>query len=117
MSPNITDAEVKAIRWVEHILAPLLVACVLTLATCANQTQNAVAQLEVKQGQVEQINGETKQAIKDIASTQNTIIRQQHTLEVDVKKIETHQGHFKDEIIELKKQNTEILRILRNGSR
>lgn len=116
MSESITEAEVRVVRWVEHVLAPLLVLSVLTLGTCANQTQQAVAELEVKQSQVERINGDTKLAIKDINSKQSTIIRQQHSLEVNVKRIETHQEHFKDELDEMKEQNAEILRLIRKGS-
>ena len=115
MSESVTEAEIRAVRWVEHVLAPLLVMSVLTLATCASQTQKVVAELEVKQSQVERINGDTKQAIKDINTKQGVIIRQQHTLEINVKRIETHQEHFKDELIDLKQQNVEILRLLREG--
>lgn len=117
MSEGMTDAEVKAIRWVEHVLAPLLVGAVLTLATCANQTQDAVADLEAKQASVEMINGETKTEIRDIKQNQDQLLRQQHNIEVNVKRIETHQEHFKQEIQSMKRQNEEILRILRAEGR
>jgi septal ring factor EnvC (AmiA/AmiB activator) len=115
MVENISDAEVRAVRWVEHILAPLIVISIVTLGTCANQTTEAVAQVEAKQVQSDRYHNETKAEIRSVKNKQDIILKQQHEIDVNVKKIETTQGHFNKQIDDLKDQNTEILKILRNG--
>ena len=110
MSESISDAEVKAIRWVEHILAPLIVAAILTLATCMNQTQEAIAQLESNQGVIDGATDEARAEIK-------VIKRRQEQLLINVQKIDTNQENIKDTITDLKTQNSEILKILREELR
>lgn len=123
---EMTEMEVKTIRWVEHVLAPLLVASVLMLTTCASKTTDAVDGLKTtvkvmqkEQQSMDEVNGETKQAIKDLETQQGEILESQHEIEVTVKQIETHQEHFKGDLEEMKHtndtirdQNVEILRIL-----
>lgn len=106
MTEAISDAEIKAVRWGEHILPPLIVAALLTLATCMNQTQDAITQLQAKQEQMDGGRLEAKDEIR-------TIKQRQEQMLINVQKIDTNQGHFKEQILELKKQNNEMLRILR----
>lgn len=106
MSPE----EVKAIRWVEHIMAPLLVFAIIALSTCAVQTQDAVAQLKTEQDHDELQRQKVEVKIERLATKQEAILNSQHQTEVTIKEIETNQGHLKDDV-------QEILTILRgNGN-
>lgn len=115
MSHEITDTEVKAIRWVEHILAPLVVISVLGLATFAMSADTTMAELAKDHERYDTATQELKADVKDIRVGQEAQIESQHAIEVTVKEIEIHQEHFKQEIQEIKTQNGEILRILRES--
>jgi hypothetical protein len=123
MARNMTEMstdEVKAIRWVEHVLAPLMVIMVVTLSTCAFQTQEAVAQLKATDVAESSQHIKTDRDISAIKQKQDVILDQQHSIEINVQRIETHQEHFKDELMDLNTQNAEIIRLLtteRNGDR
>jgi hypothetical protein len=122
MARNMTEMstdEVKAIRWVEHVLAPLMVIMVVTLSTCAFQTQEAVAQLKATDVAESSQHIKTDRDISAIKQKQDVILDQQHSIEINVQRIETHQEHFKDELMDLNTQNAEIIRLLtteRNGN-
>ena len=110
-----TQEEVKAIRWVERILPPLLIASIIALATCAIQTQEAVAQLQAGQKTEKETHSQTDSDISEIRANQDRLLRQQHSIEVNVQRIDTRQEHFKEEVGELKQQNNEIIRLLTNN--
>jgi septal ring factor EnvC (AmiA/AmiB activator) len=110
-----SDNEVKAIRWVEHVLAPLMVIMIVTLATCSVQTQEAIAQLEATDVAETTQHVKTDRDISAIKRKQDVILDQQHNIEINVQRIETHQEHFKDELMDLNTQNAEIIRLLTTG--
>lgn len=110
---EITEAEVKAIRWVEHILAPLIVLAVMALGTFAFNAQDTMAQLSADVERYDENNGELKQQVREIHQEQRIIISNQRHIEKNQTEIATHQEHFKKEIDQLQRQSTEILKILR----
>jgi len=115
MSQGISDAEVKAIRWVEHILAPLIVVSIAGLITFSMDASQTMAQLQTKVDQAKAVDSDLKTQVAEIGREQKIIINNQRHIEKKLERTETHQEHFKEEIKNLKVQNDEILRILRNN--
>jgi septal ring factor EnvC (AmiA/AmiB activator) len=105
MTEMSTD-EVKAVRWVEHVLAPLLVLGFVGLATCTAGAQDDLIILQATVAQISKVNGETKASIKAIEKDANDT-------KVNIGKIESNQEHFKEQITTIQNQNSEILRIIR----
>ena len=117
---EISEAEVTIIRWGEKILTPILVGGFLGIITYLAHVNTTLAELNGAHVVYDASNGDLKTAVKDVQSQQKQILDQQKTIEINVKKIETHQDHFKQQITDLKAQNAEILYILRkeqNGNR
>ena len=59
-------------RWIEFILAPILVLSVLTLGKCTASAQDELVVLQRDVSQMNIANGETKTAIKAIEKDANT---------------------------------------------
>jgi hypothetical protein len=114
MSENISVAEVKAVRWVERILAPIIVAAVVALATCTSAAQNDLVLLQAEVSTITKVNGATKKAIVEIKEVQHKTLEAQHLLDLRVTKIQANQGNLKEDVQELKAQNMEIIRLLRS---
>ncbi len=53
--------------------------------------------------------------VQEIKQKQSHIIDSQHSIEVTVERIETHQENLREEMRYMKAQNAEILRILRGN--
>jgi flagellin-like hook-associated protein FlgL len=106
MADSMSDTEVKAIRWVEHVLAPLIVAAILILSTCANQTTEAVTELKTEQSHSKEDRLETQAAIKAIETDLNAI-------KVDNGKMSANQEHFKTQIEKIQTTQEETNRLLR----
>jgi len=115
MSQGISDAEVKAIRWVEHILAPLIVVSIVGLTTFALSANQSLAELTTDQQNYKIDAAELREEVKEISREQKVIINNQRHIEKKLERTGAHQEHFKEEIESLKTQNDEILRILRNN--
>lgn len=114
MSEGMSDAEVKAIRWVEHILAPLIVVSIVGLVTFSLNASQTMAELQSKVDQQKATDVDLKDQVKVIATEQKVIISNQRQLERQTDRIEAHQENIKVQVTDLKKQNDEILRILRD---
>ena len=114
MSEGISNAEIKAIRWVEHILAPLIVVSIAGLVAFAMGASNTMAELQGKIDAQKTTDVDLKAQVQEIALEQKTIITNQRDIERKTERIEAHQENIKLQIIDLKKQNDEILKILRN---
>lgn len=114
VSDEISELEVKAIRWVEHILAPLIVASVLGLSAFSFQISKSMAQLEKEHDHALEKGADLRRTVEHIHNVQREMIESQHTIELTIERVETHQEHFREEIEELGEQNNEILRILRS---
>ena len=107
--------EVRVVKWVEWVLAPLLVVSVLALGKCTASAQEDLIILQRDVAQIDQINGDTKNAIKAFQVKQSELLENQHQLEKQVTALGAHQSHIKEDISEVKEQNTEILRLLRTN--
>ena len=107
---NMSTEEVKAIRWVEWILAPLLVLSVIALGKCTASAQDELIVLQRDVNQITKVDGETKEAIKEIQKDANDT-------KVDIGKIEANQEHFKEQIDKIQTTQEETNRLLRGLSR
>jgi len=107
---EMSNDEVKALRWVEWILAPLLVVSVIALGTCTADAQDDLVVLQQTVAQISKVNGETKEAIKEIQKDQNTT-------RVNIGKIESNQEHFKEQINKMQTTQEETNRLLREIAR
>jgi septal ring factor EnvC (AmiA/AmiB activator) len=98
--------EVRAIRWVEWILAPLLVVSVLTLGNCTAKAQDELIVLQRDVSEITKVNGETKTAIKQIE-------RDANTTKVSIGKISSDVQHNKEQIDKIQRTVEETNRLLR----
>jgi hypothetical protein len=113
MSESITDTEIKAIRWVEHILAPLLVTAIAGLVVFAVNTSESMAEIQANQEKYDLTNGDIKRSIKESQHEQKQMIMSQHQIEITVERMETHQEHFREEIEGLNNKTDQIIELLR----
>ena len=107
---EMSNDEVKALRWVEWILAPLLVVSVIALGTCTADAQDDLVVLQQTVAQISKVNGETKEAIKEIQADANVT-------RVNIGKIEANQAHFKEQFDRMQTTQEETNRLLRELSR
>lgn len=107
---NMSAEEVKAIRWVEWFLAPILVVSVLTLGKCTASAQDELIVLQKDVSQINQVNGETKEAIQQIEKDANET-------KVNIGKIQQNQEHFKEKLSDMQSTQEETNRLLRGLDR
>lgn len=107
---NMSTEEIKAVRWVEWILAPLLVMSVLALGKCTASAQDELIVLQRDVSEITKVNGETKTAIKEIQADANVT-------KVNIGKIEANQEHFKEQINQVQRTQEETNRLLRGLNR
>ena len=103
---HMSTEEVKAVRWVEWILAPLLVVGMTALATCTAGAQDDLVVLQQTVAQISRVNGETKVAIAAIE-------KDNRDTAVNIGKIEANQEHFKEQIQKIQSTQEETNRLLR----
>lgn len=113
----ITKTELAIVRWLEKILSPLIVLAVAGLIGFSLQVSNSMAELRKDHEGYNSNNGKIESSIKELDVKQDKLIKSQYDLEKHVKELEVHQGHVREEVRDLKSQNSEILRILRNFER
>lgn len=102
MTREIGEDEVKAIRWVEWILAPILVVGILTLARCTASAQDELLGLQKDVTNITEVNGQTKAAIQEIRATNAETGKA-------IVEIQTNQKHFIQEIEAIRdSQNTTL---------
>ena len=103
---TMSQDEVKVVKWVEWFLAPVLVVSIIGLGKCTALAQDELIVLQKDVALSTKNDADTKAAIKEILAGQ-------HSLEISVKEVQTHPGHFKAEILSIKEQNSEIIKLLR----
>ena len=101
-----TNEAIKGLRWVEHILAPILIIGIVGLATCTAGAQDDLIVLQQTVAQINRVNGETKESIKKIEKDANDT-------KVNIGKMEANQEHFKEQINKIQDTQEETNRLLR----
>ena len=92
---RITADEIKVVRWIEKILTPLLIASVISLTTCAYNTQMAVGELQTEMAASKTLDEKTNK-------THESVLTGQSAFEVRLGKIEVRQTVIMDDLSELK---------------
>lgn len=110
---KISSAEVQAVRWIERILTPLIIAAIIALSTCSINSRDDMMGLKNSVINLSGQAAEARLAVTEFQKAQDTMLSNQHALEVKLKAAETHQLYIKEELAGVKFQNTEILKILR----
>ena len=105
---RISDQEIKAVRWVEKIMTPVLIAGIISLTTCMYSTTQAVDALKTESKGDAEFHKETKDKISDMRATQNGMALQINTMEA-------RQESIREDMTEVKEQSKEILRILQTN--
>ena len=111
---QISEAEVKIIRWGEKILTPLLVAMILGMAAWVGSMNDSIAQLAGEHDRYNDNNAVIKSEVTKINDKLDRQNNSQQQLELSVKRIETRQEYYKDQIQDVKEQNAQILKLLRD---
>jgi len=102
MSPE----EVKVVKWVEWILAPILVISVLALGRCTASAQDELIILQRDVALGVKVHDETNAAIKEIQ-------RDVNATKVVISAMRADQRNNEKRINTIHIQNTEIIRLLR----
>lgn len=110
---EISSAEIRIIRWGEKILTPLLVAGFVGVITFLIHVSNTMAQLTNEQGALNKYKDDINQTLHVLDARIEAQNKVQQKTEITLQRIDTNQQHFKDQIIDLKIQNAEIIRLLR----
>lgn len=110
---KISEAEVSFIRWIEKLGTPLLITAVIAVAAFGVDIRDTVAQLAGEHDRYNEINGSINAKISQISQKIDQQNRLQQQLELSVKRIETRQEGYKEQIDDIKTQNAEILRLIR----
>lgn len=120
----ITKTELAIVRGLEKILSPLIVLAIAGLVGFSFQIKETVAQLRADHELYGTKDHNIEEAIEELDTKQDLLLRQQYDLERDLTAVSTHQDHFKEEIqglkkqgLEVQRQNSEILQILRSQAR
>jgi hypothetical protein len=112
---EITEAEIRIIRWGEKILTPLLVAGFVGVIGYLANVGNVVAQLQSDHKNYDSQNGDINITVDQVRAEQQKILRSHHALEINLQRLDTSQSYIKEEVKDIKQQNAEILRILREN--
>lgn len=110
---EISEAEVKIIRWGEKVLTPLLIAGFIGVVSYLSHVGSTMAQLEATHNSYNATNGDVKSALKGLDTKIQDQVQAQRKIEVTVQRIDTNQQNIKEQMDDLKIQNTEIIRLLR----
>lgn len=105
--------EVKAIRFFEHILAPILVAVIIAVIIGGVSLQRAVAQMEVRQGADKETIDDLKKSIDQARQSVDNTGETLSEVQLKVNSLEATQQYLADDVRDLKGSNKEILQLLR----
>lgn len=115
MSPQeISDTEIQIIRWGEKVLTPLLVAGVLAITGFLITVNKTVAQLEDRQETYVSSNTELKVYLSRLEGKIEEQTHARQKVEIAVGRMEASQEAIREQVSDLKDQNTEIIKILRS---
>ena len=114
---QISEAEVKIIRWGEKILTPLLIAGFMGIVSFLWGVNNTVAQLGTEHIKYNDTNGDLKASVEKLNVKVDHQLATQHKLEVSMEHLSTTQGNFEKQVDDIKAQNSEIIRLLRASPR
>jgi septal ring factor EnvC (AmiA/AmiB activator) len=103
---GMSTEEVKAVRWVEWILAPLLVVSVLSLGKCTADAQDELIVLQKDVQSFEKTHVDTDDALQAIQQDVQAI-------KIENSKIQNNQEHFTTEIQKIQRTQEETNRLLR----
>lgn len=88
----VSESEKTLIRWVERLLAPILVASVVSLATCAVATTRTVDRLDTAVQMIsekaDEVDDSQAELIKEMQEAQSKLIRTSIRTETKVERIE-----------------------------
>ena len=111
--PNMSTGEIKAVRWVEWILAPLLVISVVSLGQCTASAQDELILLQADMAAIDAANSDTKRALMLLGKKQDELLRSQHHLEKAAIETSTHQQYLKKQLDVIQARSLEMLKILK----
>jgi len=109
---QISAAEIKIIRWGEKVLTPVLVAGFIGVVSFLIHVGNSMAQLETEQRKYNDNDRHVQQELASVNVKLDNTIRAEQNIEITIQRIDTTQQNFKEDIHELKRQNTKIIELL-----
>jgi hypothetical protein len=115
MSPQeISETEIRIIRWGERILTPLLVAGVIAISGFLVTVNKTVAQLEDRQTAYVSSNTELKVYLSRLEGKIEAQADARQKIELAVERVMANQASLADQVETLREQNMEIIKILRS---
>jgi hypothetical protein len=116
MTPQeISETEVRIIRWGEKILTPLLIAGIIAISGFLVTVNKTVAQLEDRQVTYVASNAELKVYLTRLETKIELQADARQKIEIAVERVMANQAGLASQVDDLKKQNVEIIKILREG--
>lgn len=114
-SQEISETEVRIIRWGEKVLTPLLIAGVIAISGFLITVNKTVAQLEDRQTAYVASNTELKVYLSRLDGKIEEQATARQKIEVTMERVIANQAGLADQVGDLKDQNIEIIKILRGG--
>ena len=116
MTPQeISDTEIRIIRWGEKVLTPLLIAGVIAISGFLITVNKTVAQLEDRQTAYVESSTELKVYMSRLDGKIEEQAHARQKIEIAVERVMANQAGLADQVSDLKDQNNEIIKILRGG--
>jgi len=109
---QISAAEIKIIRWGEKVLTPVLVAGFIGVVSFLIHVGNSMAQLETEQRKYNDNDQRVQQELVSVNVKLDDAVKAQQSIEITIQRIDTTQQNLKENIQELKLQNTKIIELL-----
>jgi hypothetical protein len=120
MTPQeISDTEIRIIRWGEKVLTPLLIAGVIAISGFLVTVNKTVAQLEDRQTAYVSSNTELKVYLSRLEGKIEEQSSARQKIELAVERVMANQTGLANQVDTLQDQNMEIIRLLRgeNGAK
>jgi len=112
---EITEDEIKIIKWGEKIMFAIIPVFIIALAVGAVQIRDAVAQIQTKMEMDDRREAESKEAAKSTHDAMDELQHNQNGLKIKLREMEVRQEYILDDVGDIKKQNERILDILTNN--
>jgi hypothetical protein len=112
---EISETEIRIIRWGEKVLTPLLIAGVIAISGFLVTVNKTVAQLEDRQVAYVASNTELKVYLSRLEGKIEAQADARQKIELAVERVMANQAGLAEQVSDLKDQNIEIIKILRAG--
>lgn len=117
MAHTVSDTEWTLRQLLDKLLAPLIVLGIVGGIAGFTKFEGALAETKTEVRELKNQRHNVQRTVNELTERQASMLSSQQKVELNVREVQTDQRHMKEDIAEIKAQNREILRILREEGR